>query len=82
MILEGHAEGGKSPGILHVRIERKIVRGDGQRSGMTEDLHRACEILLQRLLELFSRLGVPGGSPFMANATGVKSKRASSPPPP
>src|SRR5208337_2179544 len=50
----GHAQCGKPPGILHVRIERKTIRGDGQRSGMAKNLHRAGEILLQRLLEFFS----------------------------
>ena len=54
MILKRHAQCGEAPGILHIRIKGKIVAGDWQRRRMAKDLHGPREILVQRVLELFS----------------------------
>src|SRR5208283_48572 len=70
MIFIGHAQSGKAPCILHVWIEGKIVGGDGQRSGMTENLHSAREILLQCFLELFSPSRRAGWQPVQGKAYG------------
>src|SRR5580704_11067909 len=51
MIFVSHTQSGETPGILEIRIQRKAIVFDRQRSAVTEDLHGAREIVAQGIFE-------------------------------
>src|SRR5580704_15259914 len=54
MILVGHTQRGKSPGVLQVRIEREAIVFDGKRSAVAEDFDGAREIVAQNIFKPFA----------------------------
>src|SRR5437879_1836200 len=51
MAFVGDSNGGLSPDVLYLRIQRDVVRFLGQRGGVAENHHGAGEIFTQRALE-------------------------------
>src|SRR5256885_5037436 len=54
MILVGHAQRRKAPGVFEFRIERKAVLFLGQRSAVGEDFNCAREVVRNSVLEFFA----------------------------
>src|SRR5712691_33151 len=61
MVLVGHAETWKAPGVFEAGVEGEVVAFDGERGAMTEDLQGARVIVRQRVFEPFAPARSAGG---------------------